>query len=74
MPTEVLTQLRALRESIADSLRKDPRFLTLAALDKSIAEISGVVSASGAQTDHPPLSSFELDAAHDDEKKKLDPS
>lgn len=74
MPTEVLTQLRALRESIADSLRKDPRFLTLSALDKSIAEISGVVSASGGPSDHPPLSSFELDAGHDAEKKKLDPS
>lgn len=54
MPTEVLTQLRALRESVADSLRKDPRFLTLSALDKSIAEISGVLTTAGLLTEPPP--------------------
>ena len=47
MTTDVLNQLRALRESIAEGLRKDPRYLTLAALDRSIVEISGVLSAAG---------------------------
>ena len=56
MTTEVLTQLRALRESIAETLRKDPRYLTLAALDKSIVEISGVLSAAGIDVGPAPAS------------------
>ena len=47
MPTEIFNQLKTLREGIAESLKKDPRYLTLHALDKSIAEIGGVLSASG---------------------------
>ena len=47
MPTEIFNQLKTLREGIAESLKKDPRYLTLQALDKSIAEIGGVLSASG---------------------------
>ncbi len=47
MPTEILNQLRSLREGVAESLRKDPRFLTLSALDKSIREITGVLQSSG---------------------------
>ena len=39
MPVEILSQLKALRQSIADQLQQDPRFLTLSSLDKSIAEI-----------------------------------
>ena len=50
MPTEIFNQLKTLREGIAESLRKDPRYLTLHALDKSIAEIAGVLSASGLMT------------------------
>lgn len=47
MPADILEQLRALRDSVAESLKKDPHYLTLVALDKSIAEISGVLRASG---------------------------
>lgn len=47
MPTEILQQLKTLRAGIAAQLEKDPRFLTLKALDKSIAEIGGVLSAAG---------------------------
>jgi C1A family cysteine protease len=62
MPTEVLNQLRTLREGIAETLRKDPRYLTLAALDKSIAEISGVLSASGLlPADTPPPAPVHFD-------------
>lgn len=50
MPTEVLNQLRVLRESIADGLRKDPRYLTLTALDKTISEITSLLEASGIDT------------------------
>ena len=61
MVVDVLEQLKALRENIAESLKKDPRYLTLAALDRSIAEISSVLSASGLLASHdapppPPLS------------------
>ena len=51
MPTEIFNQLKTLREGIAESLKKDPRYLTLHALDKSIAEIGGVLSASGLMTE-----------------------
>ena len=46
MPTEVLDQLKALRQNVAESLQKDPRFLTLTALDKSIIDLieEGVVT------------------------------
>ena len=47
MPTEILDQLKSLREGMADKLKKDPRYLTLTALDKSIDEISSVLIASG---------------------------
>ena len=47
MPVETLKQLKALRQGIADSLQKDPRFLTLNSLDKSIGEISKVLVAAG---------------------------
>ena len=50
MPTEIFNQLKVLRDGIAESLKKDPRYLTLHALDKSIAEIGGVLSASGLMT------------------------
>jgi len=61
MVVDVLDQLKALRENIAESLKKDPRYLTLGALDRSIAEISSVLSASGlvasdAAAPPPPLS------------------
>ena len=46
MPAEILDQLKTLREGIAEALRKDPRFLTLNALDKSIVEIGGVLGGS----------------------------
>ena len=47
MPTQILDQLKALRAGVAEALQKDPRYLTLVALDKSISEISSVLSASG---------------------------
>ena len=47
MPSEILKQLRTLREGVAEALRKDPRYLTLTALDKSIAEITGVLASAG---------------------------
>ena len=47
MPTEILGQLKALRANVAEALLKDPRYLTLQALDKSIAEIAAVLEASG---------------------------
>ncbi|MDR3463369.1 MAG: C1 family peptidase [Beijerinckiaceae bacterium] len=47
MPNSVLNQLKALRDGVAQDLRKDPRYLTLQALDKSIEEISTVLSSAG---------------------------
>ena len=47
MPTEILEQLKGLRNGVAESLKKDPRYLTLMALDKSIAEIGGVLASAG---------------------------
>ena len=47
MPNSVLNQLKALRDGVAQDLRKDPRYLTLQALDKSIEEISTVLSGAG---------------------------
>jgi C1A family cysteine protease len=47
MPAETLKHLKTLRQGIADSLQKDPRFLTLNTLDRSIAEISKVLVAAG---------------------------
>lgn len=47
MPNSVLNQLKALRDGVAQDLRKDPRYLTLQALDKSIEEVTAVLSASG---------------------------
>lgn len=48
MPVEILAQLKALRQNVAEALQKDPRFLTLTSLDKSIAEITSVLISSGA--------------------------
>lgn len=50
MPVETLRQLRALRQGIAESLQKDPRFLTLNSLDTSIGEIGRVLVAAGVIT------------------------
>ncbi|WP_158808707.1 C1 family peptidase [Beijerinckia sp. L45] len=47
MPNNVLTQLKALRDGVAEELRKDPRYQTLQSLDKSIAEITTVLSSAG---------------------------
>ena len=47
MPTEILEQLKTLRAGVAEALKKDPRYLTLMALDKSIAEIGGVLASAG---------------------------
>ena len=44
MPNTVLTQLKALRDGVAQELRMDPRYRTLQALDKSIAEITSVLT------------------------------
>ena len=56
MPTEIFNHLKTLREGVVESLKKDPRYLTLHALDKTIAEIESVLSASG-------LIAVEADAA-----------
>jgi len=48
MPVEILSQLKSLRQNVADQLQKDPRFLTLTSLDKSIAEITQVLVQAGA--------------------------
>lgn len=48
MPVEILAQLKTLRQNIADQLQQDPRFLTLASLDKSIVEITQVLVSAGA--------------------------
>ena len=47
MPNTVLTQLKSLRDGVAQDLRMDPRYRTLQALDKSIAEITSVLSSAG---------------------------
>jgi C1A family cysteine protease len=47
MPNNVLTQLKALRDGVAEELRRDPRYQTLQSLDKSIAEITTVLSSAG---------------------------
>ncbi|MCX8256205.1 MAG: hypothetical protein OTI36_19670, partial [Beijerinckiaceae bacterium] len=47
VPTQVLGQLKTIRDGIADGLRNDHRYLTLSALDKSIAEIGGMLASAG---------------------------
>ena len=47
VPSQVLGQLKTIRDGIADGLRNDHRYLTLSALDKSIAEIGGMLAAAG---------------------------
>ena len=47
MPNNVLNQLKTLRDGVAEELRRDPRYQTLQALDKSIAEITNVLAAAG---------------------------
>ena len=63
MPVDILQQLRTLREGVAEALRKDPRYLTLAALDKSIAEITSVLASSGlmAPDAATPLTPFQIE-------------
>ena len=62
MSVEALVQLRAMREKIADSLRQDPRYLTVSALDKSIVEIANVMKAFEAPgTTSPPADPSPLD-------------
>lgn len=63
MSTEVINQLHALRSSIAESLRKDPRYLTISVLDRSIAEIADVLKESGS-VNVPPPAADPLPAPH----------
>jgi C1A family cysteine protease len=75
MATDVLTQLRTLRESIADALRKDPRYLTLAALDKTIAEITEVLKAAGELPPQaPPSEPLRVDAVPPESAAKGHPA
>ena len=55
MPADILDQLKTLREGIAEGLRTDPRVLTLGALDKSIAEIGGLIGAAAGDHAASPL-------------------
>ena len=62
MSVEALVQLRAMRDKIADSLRQDPRYLTVSALDKSIVEIANVLKSFEVPgTTPPPAASQPLD-------------
>ena len=58
MPNNVLNQLRSLRDGVAEELRRDPRYQTLQALDKSIAEITNVLAAAGLLPPGKPASSL----------------
>ena len=46
-----LQHIKSLREGIVAAMRKDPRYLTLSTLDRSIAEIGGVLGTAGIATE-----------------------